>query len=163
MTITLYKQSKDKKCIDKLTGATTIKPLNIKIKPTEKINILYPVFEIEYGVAAFGANYLKCDYGNGVIKYYYIDNISINIAQRMELHCTIDVRQTFGAAFIQCDATITRAEKIGQPTQYNDTKLPVYPNHNNITSIVMPETGNNFSGDGNYCSLLTVIGGEPTA
>lgn len=163
MTIDIYTQTADKRAIDKISGATKLNLNPITIKPTEKINVIRPVFELSYDNSVFSANYVKCTFNGGKVLYYYIDNIAINTAQRIELTCYIDVRQSYGNTFKNCPAVITRAEMLKQPTLYSDSKLPVYPNRNNITSIVMPETSNSFSGDGEYCYLLTVIGGEPTA
>ena len=158
MTATLYKTTADTKSIDKITGAEIIAP-DIEIKAFESVSILTPVFVLAYNAAYLRANYI---YVSDFAKFYYITDKSVDTAGRIFIRCVIDVRQTFGAAFIRCPAIITRAESIGKPTLYPDSQLPVYPNKKNITSIIMPETSSSFTGDGDTCYLLTCIGGEPT-
>lgn len=158
MTATLYKTTADTKSIDKITGAEIIAP-DIEIKAFESVSILNPVFVLAYNAAYLRANYI---YVSDFSKWYYITDMSVDTAGRIFIRCSIDVRQTFGAAFIHCPAIITRAESIGKPTLYPDCQLPVHPNKKNITSIIMPETSSSFTGDGDTCYLLTCIGGEPT-
>lgn len=159
MSATLYKTTADTKSIDKIAGAEIIAPA-VDVKPYENVSMLNPVFVLAYNAAYLRANYI---YVSDFAKWYYITDISVDTAGRIFIRCSIDVRQTFGAAFINCPAIITRAESIGKPTLYPDSQLPIHPSKNNITSIVLRETGNSFSGDGDYCYLLTCIGGEPTA
>ena len=130
------------------------------MKPYENVSMLNPVFVLAYNAAYLRANYI---YVSDFAKWYYITDLSVDTAGRIFLRCSIDVRQSFGTSFINCPALITRAESIGKPTLYPDSQLPIHPSKNNVTSIVLRETGNSFSGDGNYCYLLTCIGGEPTA
>lgn len=159
MTATLYKTTADTKSIDKIAGAELISPA-VSVEPYENISMLNPVFVLAYNANYLAANYI---YVSDFAKWYYITDLSVDTAGRIFIRCSIDVRQTFGTAFINCPAIITRAESIGKPTLYTDNQLPVHPTKNNITSIVLRETGNSFSGDGDYCYLLTCIGGEPTA
>ena len=47
MTITLYKSNADPRALDKITSATQIGTA-ITVKPTEKVNLINPVFEVDY-------------------------------------------------------------------------------------------------------------------
>ena len=158
MSATLYKTTADTKSIDKISGAEIIAPA-VDVKPYENVSMLNPVFVLAYNAAYLRANYI---YISDFAKWYYITDMSVDTAGRIFIRCAIDVRQTFGVAFIHCPAIITRAESIGKPTLYPDSQLPVHPNKKNITSIIMPETSSSFTGDGDTCYLLTCIGGEPT-
>jgi len=159
MNATLYRVTADNKSIDKITGATTIAP-SVELKPYDNISLVSPVFVISYN----NSSYLNCNYIyiSEFGKYYYVTDISVDTAGRIFFRCAIDVRQTYGQQFIDCPAVITRAEMLSAPTLYPDAQLPIHPNKKNITSIIMPETSASFTGDGEYCYLLTCIGGEPT-
>lgn len=159
MTINLYKIAKDNRVVDKITGAVAINTTPITIKPTEKISLINPVFEIDIADAYMSANYLYCDTFDS---YYYINDIRVNTAQRLELDCMIDVRQTFSASLLTSEATVIRNEALYMPTQIRDNKLPVNPSRKIITSIVIPETSGSFDVDAQYSYLLTVVGGKPT-
>lgn len=158
MTVNLYKIAKDNRVVDKITGAVALNNTPITIKPTDKISLLQPVFEIDIESAYMTANYLYCDTFDS---YYYITDVRVNTAQRLELECLIDVRQTFSASLLKSDATVIRNEKLRYPTQIQDSKLPVNPSRKVITSIVIPEVNKSFSTSATYSYLLTVVGGEP--
>ena len=158
MTVDLYKIAKDMRVLNKITGASALNNTPITVKPTEKVSILSPVFEIDMDAVYMTANYLYCDTFD---RYYYIRDVRVNTAQRLELECMVDVRQSFSAALKNSEVTVIRNEKIRYPTQIQDNKLPVNPSRKVITSIIIPEIDNSFSTTASYSYLLTVIGGEP--
>ena len=159
MTITLYSTATDPRKLDKITTATLLTNTPISIENTDRIDLLSPVFEIAMNANYMTANYLYCDTYD---RYYYITTNKINTAQRLELHCEVDVRQSFAAAILATDCTIIRAENISQPTRIIDKNLPVNPTSKIVTSIVLPETSQSFDTDAEYSYLLTVVGGAPT-
>ncbi len=159
VTVTLYKSAKDNRALDKISGAAVVAAA-VPIQNTDKINKLRPVFELAMNALYMQANYLYCD---ALDKYYYITDFDINTAQRIELNCIIDVRQSFSAAIRATECTIIRAEAIAQPTKIIDSKLPVNPTSKIVTSIVLPETSQSFDTNAEYSYLLTVVGGEPSA
>lgn len=160
MVIDLYTVTADRRCLDKITGATRITGNDgLNCRPTDKVSILNPEFEVDYSAAYMQANYCYCrDFDT----YYFISNPRLNTAQRIVLPCNIDVRQTASNAILATPATIVRAESKGHPTQINDSKLPVNPSEKIVTSIVLNETSGLLTTDGNYSYILTVIGGQPT-
>lgn len=161
MKIWLYRTASDNRKLDKITGATALTgDAGITIQNTDRIDLLTPIFEIAVASAYMTANYLYCD---AYDRYYYIRTNRINTAQRLELHCEVDVRQSFAAALQATECTIIRAESIAQPTKIIDSKLPVNPTSKIVTSIVLPETSKTFSTDAVNSYLLTVVGGEPSA
>lgn len=162
MTINVYKTSADNKALDKITGATS-KSTYTTIDTQHDNSVLRPIFIVSSDSALFTANYLYCAaYG----RYYYIDNIEILTGRRVALHCRVDVLQTYASAIKARTATIVRYEKIkggtGAPTKYIDSKLPVYPSKNNLTSIIMTSNIDTTIFPPAYCYLLTTIGGAPT-
>lgn len=160
MNITLYQTAADLRALDKITSANRISPEGgITIENTDRIDLLAPVFEIAMNSSYMTANYAYCD---TLDRYYYINDIAINTAQRLELHCSVDVRQSFSAAIRATECTIVRAEAIAQPTKIIDNKLPVNPTSKIVTSIVLPETSKSFDTDAEWSYLLTVVGGAPS-
>lgn len=160
MKLTLYQTTADPRALDKITNASRISPEGgITIENTDRIDVLTPVFEIAMNSSYMTANYAYCD---AFDRYYYINDVLINTAQRLELHCSVDVRQSFSAAIRATECTIVRAEAIAQPTKIIDNKLPVNPTSKIVTSIVLPETSKSFDTDAEWSYLLTVVGGAPS-
>ena len=99
-------------------------------------------------------------------RYYYIPNMAVNTAQRIIVSCSVDVLQTYSAEIKNSTATILRSESIGAPTHYTDSKLPVYPAKNNVTSIIMHQQdvplNSQLDTNAADCYLLTIVGGTPT-
>lgn len=160
MTLTLYQTAADPRALDKISNASTVSPEGgITIQNTDRIDLISPVFEIAMNSSYMTANYAYCD---TLDRYYYINDIAINTAQRLELHCTVDVRQSFSSSIIATECTIVRAEILGQPTKIIDNKLPVNPTSKIVTSIVLPESSQSFDTDAEWSYLLTVVGGAPS-
>lgn len=139
---------------------TAISP-SIAVQPYEMTSITKPVLILDYNSDYIDANYIKITWDNGM-SYYYYCTVATNNGGQLIVTCERDPLMSFKDAIENCDITVTRNAGIGAPTIYPDSKLPVYPNKKNITSIIMPETSASFTGDGEYCYLLTCIGGEPT-
>lgn len=158
MTIDLYISAFDKRQLDKITNATKLNQSPVAIMPTSIINSESPVFEIAMNESFLNANYLYCSTFD---KYYYITEKRVNTAQRLELVCYVDVRQSFKNAIKQTECTVIRSEAIATPTRIQDTKLPIDPASKIVTSMVLPETTQSFSTNATYSYLLTVVGGEP--
>ena len=155
MTLTLYTITNDNNYLDKISNATAVTETPITVEPVTPVDILNPSFVLVNN-GYVNCNYVYCDTFD---RYYYIDNITLDTAGRVVLHCKVDVLQSWKSEILSCFATITRSESIGHPTLYPDKKLPVHPVNKFMTSIVMPETSGSFSSDGEYCYLLTVMGG----
>lgn len=157
MTIQFYNISDDRKVVDKNAGPSTAIGNAVTIAPTSKVSIINPVVEIDNNSAFWVANYA---YISDLGRYYYVDNITLNTAQRMIVSLTVDVLKSFSAEIKASKATVLRSASThgGKPTEYSDSKLPVFPNHQIITSIELPEVNNELDTDGNYCYLLTVVG-----
>lgn len=155
VTINLYTIAKDSRELDKVSGVYPINLLPIPVEPTELVNSMNPVFDIAYDASYLNANYLYCDTFD---RYYYLSPPHLNTAGRLELSCSIDVRQSFKTAIMNTYCTILRSSIYNKPTLYPDSKLPVYPNEKIVTSIELPEVNNELDVDGTWCYLLTVMG-----
>lgn len=159
MTADLYSIAFDNRQLDKVTGESPINVTPIPIAPTGKIELLSPVFNIEFDASYAVANYLYC---NELDRYYYIENAVRDTAGRLDLHCRVDVLQSFSAAIKNSMTTILRTAALQYPTQIPDQQLPVNPSRKQIVSIVLEETSGTFDTDAQYSYLLTVVGGQPS-
>lgn len=155
MTINLYKISADPRELNKLAGTSPINLNPITIKPTDKVNLINPIFEIDFDETLMTCNYLTCD---SFDRCYYINSINVTTGHRLELACSIDVRQSFAASIRASQGVILRAQSKGSPTRYPDSKLPVFPTGKIITSIELPEVNNELDTNGTWSYLLTVVG-----
>lgn len=157
MTINLYKISADPRALNKMNTAVLLNESPIPVKPTEKVNLLRPTFEIDYNESWLMANYAYCDTFD---TFYFVSPPHLNTGKRLDIPCLIDVRQTYSASILNVPCVIIRAET--QPSQIIDSKLPINPSRKAVTSILLPERNNSFGTNKEYSYLLTVVGGEPT-
>lgn len=155
MTITLYKVISDKRALDKITGLTPSYPA-LSVYPLREVSVINPVFIVDYNSGYLSCNYVYCDLYD---RYYYITNMQVDTAGRLNIYCDIDVRQSYSTAIKNAPCTVIRGGT--QPTNIVDNKLPVNPSHKDITSVTMSEVNNSFDVDASYSYLLTVVGGEP--
>ena len=155
MNLTLYKVTADRRSLDKITGLTPVFS-SVALYPFREVSVISPVFEVDYNASYLTCNYLYCDLYD---RYYYIQDMQVNTAGRLNIRCYIDVRQSFKAAIRNMSCTVIRGGT--QPTNIVDDKLPVNPSHKDITSVTMREIDNSFDVNARYSYLLTVVGGEP--
>lgn len=155
MFINLYKISADPRKLNKLSGVSPVNLDPITVKPTEKVNLINPVFEIDMDETFMTCNYLYCDTFD---RYYFINSANVNTGHRLEFNCSIDVRTSFASAIKASSGLILRAQSKGAPTRYPDSKLPVFPTGKIITSIELPEVNKELDTNGTWSYLLTVVG-----
>lgn len=147
----LYVTSSDPRSLDKsLTGVAS----GVPIIPTGAVDIIAPTLILNYSAAYIQANYCYCSELN---RYYFIDNMTLEVGRRMILSCKVDVLKTYAAAIRQCTATVIRNGGIGRPTYIPDNKLPISPSEVNITSVEYPNSPFDTSADTPY--VLTVLRG----
>lgn len=157
MTCYLYNISADARKVDKVElGVTPHTEAHTAVKPTAPLDIITPTFIFDYSASALSCNYLYC---SEFARFYFVTNIAVDTAGRINISCAIDVLQTYGAAIKNCRATVIRTATGGKPTMYVDSKFPVYPSKKVVTSITSAETSGSLSADGGYCYVLNTIGG----
>lgn len=156
MTCYLYNISADARQLTKVTSATPYTEAHTAVKPTAPLDIITPTFVFDYSAAALSCNYLYC---SEFERFYFVTNIAVDTAGRINISCAIDVLQTYSTAIKNCRATIIRTATSGAPTMYVDSKFPVYPSKKVVTSITSAETSGSLSADGGYCYVLNTIGG----
>lgn len=155
MNLTLYKVTADRRSLDKITGLTPVFS-SVALYPFREVSVISPVFEVDYNASYLTCNYLYCDLYD---RYYYIQDMQVNTAGRLNIRGYIDVRQSYSTAIKNVSCTVVRGG--GQPSDVVDSKLPVNPSAKDIMSVVMPEINNSFDVNASYSYLLTVVGGEP--
>ena len=134
LTVTFYTSSANPKKLDKsgnLTAIGTAKTLHVK----HKIDILNPVFDVDYNSLFLPANYVYIsEFGR-----YYFCTIATDTAQRMTVTATVDVLYSHAAQIKNCECTVIRAE-LGKPTDIVDTKYPIQPNKYKIQGVDFDES-----------------------
>lgn len=131
MTVTLYTSTADPKVVNKSSYLTQIGTTSVTITPKASLDILYPVIDINYNSSYLSANYAYIsDFG----RYYYINDVTVQIGQIITLSMSVDPLMSFGTSILNAKACIVRSESIGQPTAIVDNRLPVDPNKKEILS-----------------------------
>lgn len=157
MTCYLYNISADARKVDKVElDVTPYTEAYTTVKPTASLDIITPTFVFDYSAAALACNYLYC---SEFERFYFVTNIAVDTAGRINISCAIDVLQTYSAAIKNCRTTVIRTATGGKPTMYVDSKFPVYPSKKVVTSVTSAETSGSLSADGSYCYVLNTIGG----
>lgn len=156
MTCYLYNISADSRQLVKVDNSTPYAEARTAVKPTAALDIISPTFIFDYSAAALACNYIYCsEFG----RFYFVKNIAVDTAGRINITCAIDVLQTYSAAIKNCRATVIRTATGGKPTMYVDNKFPVYPSKKVVTSTTSTETSGSLNADGGYCYVLNTIGG----
>lgn len=89
----------------------------------EPCELSNPVFVVAFDNSAFNANYCYCDnFG----RYYYINERVLISGNRIELHCHVDVLQTYNSSIAALTVTVTRQQNKGL-NHIPDNLLPLAP------------------------------------
>ena len=160
MEMIAYTNNNDTTVADKVNTLTYIG--TYQLTPYNIVDIERPTFILDYAPQLVNCNYIKVAELN---RYYFVTG-AVNKGSQIIFECLSDPLTSFLTELQNCDITVLRSASAGSPTMYEDTKLPVYPSKNNITSIVMSHSAAPLSGDlsvsATNCYLLTVLGGQPT-
>ena len=148
LTVTFYTSSANPKKLDKsgdLTVIGTAKTLHIK----HKIDILNPVFEVDYNSLFLAANYIYiAEFGR-----YYFCTISTDTAQRMTISAAVDVLHSHATQIKACECTVIRSENAG--INYTpDNKLPIDPNKYTVGALSAPNPIEDILNDKPYILVL---------
>lgn len=122
----------------------------VLIHPTSNINQLNPVFIVDRNDSFLTCNYVDCSF----LGRKYFAKVSVLPANKMMIECSVDYLSSFNLS--NCPIHVTRNGGINAPTNYPDSKFPIFPNEKDITSIVRTNSILNVN-SGAY--VLTVIGG----
>lgn len=127
MTLTLYNTASDNAAVTKVLTPVVTLPV---IKPTEGIDLDAPALTVQYTPAAISCNYALLTITQGSVTeytaYYFVKQRDIFPAEKIVLHCEIDVLQTYAAGIRSCNANVIRSQSEGI-SYVKDDKLPVNP------------------------------------
>lgn len=117
-TVSLYSTTDDsRKAVKTLTFKKTL-----SILPTENIDLIRPVFKLNYDTTVLTSNYLYSSLTN---RYYFINTYTISTGQVMYISCTCDVLYSHYTELLNCSSLVLRSESVGKPTCVADSQLPV--------------------------------------
>lgn len=147
-TVSFYTSTANPKKLDKsgdITIIGTAKTLHVK----HKIDMLNPVFDVDYNSLFLPANYVYiAEFGR-----YYFCTIATDTAQKITVSCTVDPLFSFATAIKNCPCTVVRSEKAGI-TYVPDNKLPIDPNKYRVGAIPSPSALENALNDKPYILIL---------
>ncbi len=159
MQISAYINRNDTNITNKVDNLTYINTYTVE--PYNAVDIERPSFIMDYNSALVGCNYIHVpEFG----RYYFVTG-KVNKGGQIILECLSDPLTSFINDISACDITVLRSFSIGSPTMFEDSKLPVYPSKNNITSIEMVSDNDDLNSaviPPYNCYVLTVIAGTPT-
>lgn len=101
--LTFYKTADDPRRINKnlsTVGTATA-------APTTAVNMLNPLLTLNYNAALLSANYV---YISEFSRYYYIENMEIDTAQRLNISCKVDVLMSHANNILACEVIAKRSE-----------------------------------------------------
>lgn len=131
-----------------------LKTVNCTVK--EPCELSNPIFVIAFDNLAFNANYCYCpNFG----RYYYVNERVLVTGGRIELHCHVDVLQTYNTSILSIPVTITRQQNVGI-NHIPDNLLPLAPAHQTYVASLGGSVFN-LSGANNlsFNFVLNVSGG----
>lgn len=139
MILTLYKTADDNAVVSKtLTSVATV-PV---IKPTEGVDLDTPALVVQYNTAALTANYglleIKQNNLTTYSAYYFIKQRDVFPAEKITLHCEIDVLQTYAAGIRDSIANVIRSQSEGI-SYVRDEKYPINPSQFVLTVKTLKE------------------------
>lgn len=148
MTITLYRIPDDKRQVDKTLNQTTnLGDLTAHFK--EDTDILNPVLEIAYNAAYTGANYCYISDWN---RWYFITGMETG-AQRLFLHCHVDVLYTYRDQIRDLTCVIARQQDEGHANLYLNDGMWHNLQYKQIARAAFPKS---FDDTGSY--VLAICG-----
>lgn len=145
MTVTLYNYQGDKRVVDKVLGQGT----DVSCKPNQNVSRMNPVITIGYNSAYVNCNYVYIDTFN---RYYYVNDVSVDIGKAITLSCSIDVLKSYATYIKNSNATVVRSEKEDSivKTSIPDDKYPLSPNEYNVTVLTFTSDPMAQTGDNSY-------------
>lgn len=150
MTVQPYTYTGENSSLDK-----QLTPIGdpLTLSPYGAVDLLRPVFVLSYSAALAECNYIQVtDTG----RYYFVYPTR-NIGGELVFTCEVDPLYSFAEYIIECNGIIHRSESVGAPSEFIDTMLPVLPDGHDNTGVIA--TNSELTESGDYCYILTVLGG----
>lgn len=135
---------------------TNEEPVN-DIRPTDIVDLMNPSFILNYDAKYIGKNYIHVEAPFN--RYYFINDMKIDIGKKIVINCSVDVLQTYKDSISESTAYIMRTGREASKAAYlPDENVPV-TTASQVQNYQFNKTPfNAIDGEsGNY--VLTVIGG----
>lgn len=143
-TVSFFTSTANPKKLDKsgdITIIGTAKTLHVK----HKIDMLNPVFDVDYNSLFLPANYCYiAEFGR-----YYFCTVATDTAQKMTISCTVDPLYSFASYIENCPCTVVRAE-LGAPTYIVDNKYPIHQSKYRFQGIDFDASPDFYSGSEHF-------------
>lgn len=138
LSATFYTNTSDKNIMNK--NITLIKTATFT--STSDINIFNPTITLDYDNSILASNYM---YISTFRRYYYIDNISLQIGKKMLLTGYVDTLMSFSRDIQEAFVNVCRAENPAN-RDLADDKIQVNPKAYFIETNVFPNNPYTFGG-----------------
>ena len=151
MTVTLYKNTSDKRNLNKTI--VTIKSVSATAKG--EINMISPTLILEY----FSTDFNYC-YISDFNRYYFVNSITLLTGQRIQINLSVDVLMSYKDKIKNLTVNVLRYENI-EPTFLTDSRIPLFSD--TLQKVIeFPENIFNLENPGENSKnfLLTVAGGD---
>lgn len=151
--VDLYSTKSDVKTVSRDYGSPSMG--NVSCSIYGPIDVVNPVFLLNYNKQVFQANALKCDtFG----RYYFITSRELVDGGKMRVHCHVDVLKTYGSDILNSKALVYKTKGGSTTGKFlADGNIPV-DSRSYIRNILFEQAeGFSFGDAGGY--VLTVIGG----
>ena len=148
--VNFYKTGDDpRKLVKTMTATTSAGDARI----TGQMSIQAPVLSLGYNAAVAGSTHAYiAEWG----RWYKIESVTVNNAERMILSLLVDPLQTWGEQLKGCPATCVRSESVGI-NMVPDTQAPVMPGAEYVTTIQFDSSDlDSYTGPGDFYYILTV-------
>lgn len=139
LTATFYLNTSDKNVMYKnITSISTA-----TFTPTDTVNIFTPAITVDYDANILTANYM---YISAFSRYYYINNISLQIGKKLLITAYVDVLMSFADDIQNAFVNVCRAQNPSNRDLLDD-KIQVNPKTYFIETNLFPN--NPFTTGGN--------------
>lgn len=134
--ITLTYNYSDPKVLGKTLGMNSETPVMsvVSVRPTDSVDVLNPVFVIDYNDAYLNYNYVYCEKFR---RYYFINNRQVDIGSKITLYCSVDVLESYRGAILGGTGNIIRSGAYGTPTNIPDKLYPIDPNRKEMKTQLL--------------------------
>lgn len=153
MKITIGTTNSDRRVLHKNYNLPPENTYEVTVK--DNCSVLNPVFILTYRNGVAQCNYCKCEsFG----RFYYIDDVVMLTGGRCEIHCSVDVLESYQSQIENLTVNVSRQADSGKRNpKISDSAKPLQVNTATDTYVFNSSPFTNHVAFGSY--ILTVLGG----
>lgn len=126
------------------------------VRPTDTLDVINPVFELDYKESLLGANYAYCPLFN---RFYFINDIKVDIGKKIILSCAVDVLMSYGEQISAMTVNVMRQENMKE-SYLADPQYKILSGFQNYNKIFVHGPGQKtFDGPGGMY-VISLMGGQ---